>query len=198
MFSSDSHTIPVGREGKCLDYWWRGDLMANRAVEEGIKKARRSFFHYGSIGVFQGDLSPLSSRSMVEYCVLPVLLYGYENWVLTEQLISRLEAFQDEMAKRILKLPKWSSSTAANVVMGWPTVRARVLIQKLCFLHRLVSGVSDDVEALGLVKEFRELEGAFGTTYTERLVENGVAGVSTLQLKKSILETGRESLATSI
>ena len=61
-----------------------------------------------------------------------------------------------------------------NVVMGWPTVRARVLIQELCFLHRLVSGVreglggrvllslSDDVEALGLVKECRELEGASG------------------------------------
>ena len=98
--------------------------MANRAVEEGIKKARRSFFHFGSIGVFQGDLSPLSSRTVVESCVLPVLLYGSENWVLTEQLISRLEAFQGEVAKRILKLPKWSSNTAANVVMSWPPAGA--------------------------------------------------------------------------
>ena len=70
---------------------------------------------------------------------MPVLLYGSENWVLTEQLISRLEAFQGEVAKRILKLPKWSSNTAANVVMSWPPVRARILVQKLGFLHRLVS-----------------------------------------------------------
>ena len=58
-----------------------------------------------------------------------------------------------------------------------------------------------DVEALGLVKECRELEGAFQwTTYTptERLVENGVAGVSTLQLKESILEKGRESLLVPV
>ena len=39
----------------------------------------------------------------------------------------------------ILKLPKWASITAANVVMGWTTVRARVVVQKLSFLHRLVS-----------------------------------------------------------
>ena len=32
-------------------------------------------------------------------CVMPVLLYGCENWVLTEQLISRLETFQGELAK---------------------------------------------------------------------------------------------------
>lgn len=63
--------------------------MENRAVdlEEGIKKARRSFFYYGTIGVFQDDLSPL-------------------------------ETFHGELAKRILKLPKWTSKTAGNVVIG--------------------------------------------------------------------------------
>ena len=72
--------ISVGSEGKCFGYWWPGNLMANRAVEEGIKKARRSFFHHGAaIGVFQGDLSPLSSRAVVESCVMPVLLYSCEN-----------------------------------------------------------------------------------------------------------------------
>ena len=89
VFASDLHApypeckiaeqaISVGSEGKCLGYWWQGNLMANRAVE-GIKKARRSFFDYGTIGVFQGGLSPLSSRAVVENCVMPVLLYGCEN-----------------------------------------------------------------------------------------------------------------------
>ena len=79
VFASDSHAshpeckiaeqaISVGSEGKCLGYWWQGNLMANRAVEEDIKKARRSFFHFGAIGVFQGDLSPLSSCAVVESC----------------------------------------------------------------------------------------------------------------------------------
>ena len=69
-----------GSEGKFLGYWWQGNLMANGAVEEGIKKARRNSFHFGAIGVFQGDLSPLSSRAVVESCVMPVLLYSCDGF----------------------------------------------------------------------------------------------------------------------
>ena len=50
--SIDGEVIPAGKVGKCLGYWWSEDLMATRAVEENIKKARKSFFLYGSIGVF--------------------------------------------------------------------------------------------------------------------------------------------------
>ena len=64
----DGSVLPAGDAGKCLGYWWKGDLLASRAVEENIKKARRAFFHYGSIGVFQGDLSPLSCRLVLETC----------------------------------------------------------------------------------------------------------------------------------
>ena len=49
--------MPAGGVGKCLGYWWKGDLSASRSVEENIQKVRRAFFHYGSIGVFQGDIS---------------------------------------------------------------------------------------------------------------------------------------------
>ena len=81
-----------------LGYWWR-DQMATRAVEENVKKARRSFFRYGGIGVFQGDLSPLSFRSVVEVCVMPILMYGCENWIVSEELLRRLESFREEMGK---------------------------------------------------------------------------------------------------
>ena len=75
VFASGSHAayleckiaeqaISVGSEAKCLGYWWQGDLMVNRAVEEDIKKARRSL---------------LFSRAVVESCVMPVLLYGCAN-----------------------------------------------------------------------------------------------------------------------
>ena len=70
----------------------------------GHQESQKKIFDYGAISVFQGDLSPLSSRAVVESCVMPVLLYGCENWVLIEQLISRLETFQGELAKTIFKL----------------------------------------------------------------------------------------------
>ncbi len=77
-------------------------------------KARRAFFHYWSIGVIQGEISPISSRTILETCVMPILLYGSENWIMTDQgLVDRLEAFQGELAKRVLRWPKHHSNTAA-------------------------------------------------------------------------------------
>ena len=103
--SIDGELIPAGDVGKCLGYWWREDLMATRAVEENMKKAQKSFFLYDGIGVFLGDLNPLSSRSVVEVCVMPILLYGCKNWRVSEKLLRQLEPFQGEMGKRILGLP---------------------------------------------------------------------------------------------
>ena len=42
---------------------------------------------------------------------MPVLLYGSENWILTDALVDKLEAFQAELVKRILKWPKHLSNT---------------------------------------------------------------------------------------
>ena len=120
--SVDGEVIPASDVGKCLGYWWRGDQMATRAVEENVKKARRSFFLYGGIGVFQGDLSPLSSRSVVEVCVMPILMYGCEDWIVSEELLRRLESFQEEMGKRILGVSRCASNTAVGTVMGWPSM----------------------------------------------------------------------------
>ena len=67
----DGVAVPSGSAGKCLGFWWSGDLGAIRTVQENIGKARRAFFYLGSLGVFKGDL-----------------MYGCENWILTEVLYS--------------------------------------------------------------------------------------------------------------
>ena len=71
-----------------------GLLTCMVSVEENIKKSRRAFFHYGSIGVFQGDISPISFRSVLELCVMPILLYGSESWILTGGMVKKLEALR--------------------------------------------------------------------------------------------------------
>ena len=69
-------------------------LLAIRSIAENIKKARRAFFLYDNIeAVFQGDLSPVTSRSVVESCVMPVLLFGCENWVMTRAMTEKLGSF---------------------------------------------------------------------------------------------------------
>ena len=61
-------------------------------------------------------------------CVMPILMYGCENWIVSEELLRQLESFQEEMGKRILGVPRCASNTAVGMVMGWPSIQARVLM----------------------------------------------------------------------
>ena len=80
---------------------------------------------------FQGDINPLSTKSVIDTCVMPVLLYGCDNWILTEKSVQLLESFLGWMAKRALKWPQHLSTTAALVSLGMETVKSRILIRKL-------------------------------------------------------------------
>ena len=58
----------------CLGALWSPSLSCSRWIEGNIEKARGAFFARGS-GVFHGMLNPLSSKSIVEHCVLSCLLF---------------------------------------------------------------------------------------------------------------------------
>ena len=123
---------------KCLGYWWQYNMQARKAVNEGIIKARKAFFAMGSIGAYQGNLNPLNSRCIFETCIIPVLLYGCENWILCEQDIMLLERFQDSMGKKMLKLPHHHSNAITRIVLELPSIHCRILIKKLKFLPSLL------------------------------------------------------------
>lgn len=178
----DGCALPVGSEGKCLGFWWKSNLLATRCVEENIKKARKAFFGYGSIGVFQGRLNPLSAASVIETCIMPILLYGAENWVMTPDLMKKLERFQGELAKRVLCWPRHHSNTAATLAVGLQSMQSRILGRKLSFLQHIldsdgesVSGrvlvsLSGGVTSACLVKECLELEEMCGVKCAERML----------------------------
>ena len=75
----EGSVMPAGDVVKCLGYWWRGDLSASTSIDEKIRKARRALFLFGSIGVFLGDVSPLSSRAAQHLCGMLVILFVCEN-----------------------------------------------------------------------------------------------------------------------
>ena len=81
---------PWKSETKC---WWRGDLFASRAVDEGIRKARRAFFQFGSLGTLQGGGGGFNPDYIINTCVMSVLLYGCENWILKGTLVDKLHCF---------------------------------------------------------------------------------------------------------
>ena len=109
---------------------------------------------------------------------MPVLSYGSKNLILTDSLMEKLEGFQAELVKRILKWPGHFSNTAAITALELPTMGCKVLERKLCFLQRVmgkeVGGLSarvreafcDEISSLCLVRECEELEETLMTTHT--------------------------------
>ena len=182
------------------------DLFASKSVSENIGKARRSFFLYGSIGAFQGDLNPRSTRSIIETCTLPVLLSGCENWILSKKCYEDLESFIGELAKRGLKWPRHFSNTAALVTLDLHIAKSYLLQRKLTFLRRLLisdsldsnnigvaamKSLSDDPESLCLVKECRELESYYNTTFTTEILRDADSIFPTV-MKKDIRKIDKD------
>ena len=136
-------SIPTSDTAKCLGVWWNSSLSARHSVSDNINKARRAFFALGRLGAFQGELNPLSSCSIYETCIVPILLYGSETWLLDSTSLNSLESFQHEIGCRILRLPKFYAKSAVRIGLHWPTVATCILIRKLSFLSKLLSGSKD-------------------------------------------------------
>ena len=143
--------IQVRSEAKCLGHWWRSDLLASKSVSENIGKARQCFFLHGSIGAFQGDLNPPSTRSIIETCAVSVLLSVCENWILSIKCQKDLESFIGELAKRALKWPKHFSNMAAVVTLDLHSAKSYLLQSKLIFLRRQLIIDSMDSNRIGVV-----------------------------------------------
>ena len=167
--SLNGATLPCIDGANCLGYVWDSTVSSKPTIEHNVVKARKVFFGYGSIGAYQGAISPLSCRSLIETCVVPILLYGCENWSLCDSSLKILNSFLGEFCKRILKLPKWYSNTASMIVLDCPSAEARCLTWKLCFLRRITDqssashadtlssrillALSDDIESVCLIRE---------------------------------------------
>ena len=78
--------LVVRPAAKCLGYWWHSTFSLAKSIDENIAKARRAYFALGSIGAFQGQLNPLSGRSLFSTFITPILLYGCKNWILSESV----------------------------------------------------------------------------------------------------------------
>ena len=135
-----THTV---ESAKCLGIWWQHNLMATRAVQENITKARRAFFALGDMGAFQGSLNPWSALSIYESYILPILLYGSETWLLDSTTIAMLDRFQIEIGRHIFQLPSFASNSVVCLCLCCPCMTSRILIRKLTYLAKLLTSRSD-------------------------------------------------------
>ena len=184
--SIGTNSVSSTATAKCLGTIWSHNMSPTFSIENNINKARRAFFGLGSLGIFHGKQNPLTSSEVFEVCVLSVCLYGCENWLLTEPLLLTLEAFQAEIGKRILNLPKHHSNLIPLIALRWPTMRYRILTRKLSFLHRLMKSQQSTISAKVfkhqipgplIIDQCKFLEEVYKTNITATIVEGGGAGL---------------------
>jgi hypothetical protein len=132
--------------------------------------------------------------------VLPILLYGSENWILTESLLTTVEKFQAEIGRRILRLPKFYSYLAVIIALHWPRMRVCILLRKLTFLVKLLQSTSDnlssrvfrtlaseDVSKISLVEQCQLLESESGTSFAAQCLNDPGNAQLVLQEAKEAL-----------
>ena len=188
---------------KCLGIWLQHDLSSCRSIEENIAKARKAFFATGALGSFQGKSNPLTGRSIFEVFVILILLYGCETWILTPALATKLEKFQSEIGKRILRLSKHHSDFAPLIGLHLPSIKARVLLRKLTFLAKLLENEDnhistrvfrtlsvDNVNNISLVDQCNSLQNDLGvdSVLQQCLAEPTIASAVVKSEKTRILE----------
>ena len=205
------HTLETKKSARCLGVQWQSNLSASESISVNISKARRAFFGLGSTGAFHGKLNPLSGSSIFETCIVPILLYGCETWLLDSSCLQTLEKFQCEIGRRILKLSNFHANDAIRIGLHWPTMATRILSRKLTFLSKLLTNSNDsmssrifttlameDVYSISIVQQCKMLEAPLGTDLTSQCLSNPDDAVSIIcSGKKLLLERDFELLITS-
>ena len=118
---------------------------------------------------------------------------------MNKTLLQKLESFQAELAKRILRLSKHTSNHASLLALQWPSVRSRVLMIKLSYLFKVIrndislssrvfrSLAASDVEALQLVRQCRFLELTSKSKFTTSVLTTP-EDISLPSLKKDLIK----------
>ena len=79
-------------------------------------------------------------------------------------LLQKLESFQAELTKRILRIPTYTSNNTARMALQWPSMQTRILIIKLLKVVRSDLSLSarvfrslaaSDVESLVIIRQCR-------------------------------------------
>ena len=119
--------------------------------------------------------------------------------ILTASLLTKLEHFQGEIGRRILRFTPSHSTLACRIALHWPSMAARILVSKLCYILRLRSLAdtgnvaaslfqSSTTSDMSLVRECHFLEDSLGFEGFTTAVLSGDYDGQKKVLKNSILD----------
>ena len=100
---------------KYLGCWINEELNPDMEVRSRIEQSRSAFIKLQSL-LCNPHLDISTRKKFCKGYVWSVLLYGSENWVLTRNLINKIEAFEMWTYRRMMKI-SWTSHTSNDEVL---------------------------------------------------------------------------------
>ena len=104
-----------------------GIQISHRKHQEG----KKSFLSLWKHRCLSGFLNPLSTRSIIEFCVMSVLISSCKNWILSENCLDQLELIPWGARKMGSKMAKALSNTAAISALEVESIRCWLVVRKL-------------------------------------------------------------------
>ena len=153
----------------------------------------------------------ISAVSIFESCIIPILLYGCDTWLLNSSTILLLDQFQNEIGRRILRLPKNSSAKVVRICLNFPSMACRVLLRKLTFLGKLLqteehtisssiftSALITDPFNVSIIQQCKMLESALGVhVLDDCLLHPESAPVIVKGERRAIIDSDMDFLVSS-
>ncbi len=99
-----------------------------------ISKANRAFF-----AKMRPNLAPVTATDIFQTAVLPVLTYGMETLVFTDDALEPIESAQEFMLQQILGLPSKTPKYVTNLLLGLLPAKAIIHKRILGFFRSLIT-----------------------------------------------------------
>ena len=125
----------------------------NSRVEEKISKGRRTLNATAGLGIRQNGLNISTCNLIFWVIIMPIITFGSEIWMLTNDDIDKLQAFQRYAGRRIQRFPPRSPSSSSYYGMGWVRLETYIYVKKLIFLLTMI--VMDSTHRVNMVLKAR-------------------------------------------
>ena len=120
-------------------------LSNNSRVEEKIAKGRRALNATAGLGIRRNGLSIATCNMIFWTIVIPKVTFGCELWVLHDNDILKLNAFQRYAGRRVQRFHQRSPSSSSFFGLGWIRIETLILVKKVLFILTLLRMGHNDI-----------------------------------------------------
>ena len=120
-----------------------GGSYLNRTTDK-IKKGRKTLNAASGIGLRQGGLTMKVCSFLFWSLIVPIVTFASELWVLKDEDINALDAFQRYAGRRVQRFPYHSPNETSFVGLGWMRMENYIAAKKLIFIRTIVAMDDND------------------------------------------------------